>query len=87
METLTVQLNGERQLEVDRLKEQLKNIEARKDAERNLALAEKEKTITALQSTVNQADTRLKMAVMEEQKRAEQELQEKITPSVSSSRT
>lgn len=77
METLTVQLNGERQLEVDRLKEQLKNIEARKDAERNLALAEKEKTITALQSTVNQADTRLKMAVMEEQKRAEQELQEK----------
>lgn len=77
METLTVQLNGEKQLEVDRLKEQLKNIEARKDAERNLALAEKEKTITALQSTVNQADTRLKMAVMEEQKRAEQELQEK----------
>ena len=75
METLTVQLNGEKQLEVDRLKEQLKNIEARKDAERNLALAEKEKTITALQSTVNQADTRLKMAVMEEQKRAEQELQ------------
>lgn len=59
------------------MKEQLKNIEARKDAERNLALAEKEKTITALQSTVNQADTRLKMAVMEEQKRAEQELQEK----------
>ena len=75
METLSVQLNGERQLEVDRLKEQLKNIEAQKDAERNLALAEKEKTITALQSTVNQADTRLKMAVMEEQKRAEQELQ------------
>lgn len=75
METLSVQLNGERQLEVDRLKEQLKNIETQKDAERNLALAEKEKTITALQSTVNQADTRLKMAVMEEQKRAEQELQ------------
>lgn len=75
METLSVQLNGERQLEVNRLKEQLKNIEAQKDAERNLALAEKEKTITALQSTVNQADTRLKMAVMEEQKRAEQELQ------------
>lgn len=75
METLAVQLNGERQLEVDRLKEQLKNIETQKDAERNLALAEKEKTITALQSTVNQADTRLKMAVMEEQKRAEQELQ------------
>ena len=75
METLSVQLNGERQLEGDRLKEQLKNIEAQKDAERNLALAEKEKTITALQSTVNQADTRLKMAVMEEQKRAEQELQ------------
>ena len=75
METLSVQLNGERQLEVDRLKEQLKNIEAQKDAERDLALAEKEKTITALQSTVNQADTRLKMAVMEEQKRAEQELQ------------
>lgn len=75
METLSVQLNGERQLEVDRLKEQLKNIETQKDAERNLALAEKEKTITALQSTVNQTDTRLKMAVMEEQKRAEQELQ------------
>ena len=71
METLSVQLNGERQLEV----EQLKNIETQKDAERNLALAEKEKTITALQSTVNQADTRPKMAVMEEQKRAEQELQ------------
>lgn len=74
METLTVQLNGERLLEVDRLKEQLKNIEARKDAERNLALAEKEKTISTLQSTINEADTRLKMAVMEEQKRAEQEL-------------
>lgn len=77
METLTVQLNGEKQIEVDRLKEQLKEIAARKDAERDLALAEKEKTIATLQSTVSQADTRLKMAVMEEQKRAEQALQER----------
>ena len=77
METLTVQLNGEKQAEVNRLKEQLKTIAAQKDAERDLALAERDKTISSLQSTISQSDARLKMAVMEEQKRSEKLVQER----------
>lgn len=77
MESLTAQLNSEKEMEIGHLKDQLEHIVAQKDAERNLALAEKEKTISSLQSTINEADTRLKMAVMEEQKRAEQLVQER----------
>lgn len=77
MESLTAQLNSEKEMEIGHLKDQLEHIVAQKDAERNLALAEKEKTISSLQSTINEADTRLKMAVMEAQKRSEQLVQER----------
>lgn len=77
MEFLATQLNSEKEMEIGHLKDQLEHIVAQKDAERNLALAEKEKTIASLQSTINEADTRLKMAVMEEQKRSEELVQER----------
>ena len=77
MESLTTQLNSEKEMEIGHLKDQLEHIVAQKNAERNLALAEKEKTIASLQSTINEADTRLKMAVMEEQKRSEELVQER----------
>lgn len=77
MESLTAQLNNEKEMEIERLKNQLSNITAQKDAERDLALAEKEKAISTLQSTIEQADSRLKMAILEEQKRSEQLVQER----------
>lgn len=77
MEFLATQLNSEKEMEIGHLKDQLEHIVVQKDAERNLALAEKEKTIASLQSTINEADTRLKMAVMEEQKRSEELVQER----------
>ncbi|MDO4180757.1 MAG: DUF2130 domain-containing protein, partial [Bacteroidales bacterium] len=77
MEAMVARLNGEKDKEIDRLKSQLAHIAAQKDSERNLALAEKEQTISRLNAAIEQEESKLKIAVMEEQKKAQQALQEK----------
>lgn len=77
MEVLIAKLNSEKDLEISRLKNQLNTIAGQKDAERSLALAEKDKAIAALNATLAQEESKLKIAVMEEQKKSEQALQER----------
>lgn len=77
METMLAKLNGEKDQEINRLKNQLENIASQKDSERQLALAEKDKTIATLHATIGQEESKLKIAVMEEQKKSEQVIQER----------
>lgn len=77
MEVMLAKLNGEKDQEINRLKDQLKNIANQKDSERQLALAEKDKTIAALNAAIGQEASKLKIAVMEEQKKSEQAIQER----------
>lgn len=66
---------GAKEAEISRLKNLLDTIAGQKDAERSLALAEKDKAIAALNATLVQEESKLKIAVMEEQKKSEQALQ------------
>lgn len=77
MSAMLVKLNGEKDQEINRLKNQLENIISQKDSERQLALAEKDKTITTLNATIEQEESKLRIAVMEEQKKSEQAIQER----------
>lgn len=77
MRTMMVKLNSEKAQEISQLKNRLEHIESQKDSERNLALAEKDQTIAALNSQIKQEESKLKIAVMEEQKRSEQAIQKR----------
>lgn len=66
---------GAKEAEISRLKNLLDTIAGQKDAERSLALAEKDKAIATLNATLAQEESKLKIAVMEEQKKSEQALQ------------
>lgn len=63
--------------EIERLKNQLSQIEALKENEKSAALAERDKTIAQLNSTIAQSDNMLKIAVMEERSKAQQAAQAK----------
>ena len=70
-------LKGEMEKEASRLRVMLDNIAAQKDSERSVALAEKDKAIAELQAAVKQGEDKVRIAVMEEQGKARQALQEK----------
>jgi len=70
-------LKSEMEKETSRLRVQLDNISAQKDSERSVALAEKDKAIAELQAAVKQGDDRVRIAVLEEQGKARQAIQEK----------
>ena len=66
---------GAKDAEIVRLKNQLESIAGQKDSERQLALAEKDKTIATLHAAIEQEESKLRIAVMEEQKRSELAIQ------------
>lgn len=65
--------------EIAQLKNELNNITTQKDSEMTLALAEKDKKIAELNAAIDQGESKLKIAVMEEQKRSQQVIEEKNT--------
>ena len=77
MQAMLAKLNGEKDQEIIRLKNQLENIARQKDAERQLALAEKDKAIDALHAALGQEESKLRIAVMEEQKKSELAIQQR----------
>ena len=68
---------GAKDAEIVRLRAQLAGIEAQKESEKSLALAEKDKMIARLSSTIEQHDSKLQVAVMEERYKSQRTLQEK----------
>ena len=77
MDAMQARLNEEKDREILQLKNQLANIASQKDSERDLALAEKDKEIATLNAEIKQEESRLRIAVMEEQQKSEQALQER----------
>ena len=67
----------EMQAEIKNLKHELENTENKKHEEMALALAEKEKTIAQLNSTIEKEEARAKIAVMEEHERLRKEMEKK----------
>ena len=70
-------LIGTKESEIARLKSRLEKIEAEKNSEFAGILAERDKTIAQLNSTIAQSDNLLKIAVMEERNKAQQAAQAK----------
>ena len=68
---------ADKDTEIQRLKSRLQGIEAQKKGELDLALSEKEKDIAQLKAIIGQSEDKLKMAVMEERTRAQQQAQAK----------
>lgn len=60
--------------EIDRLKSELKAIGARKDSERDLALAQKDMAIASLNSRIERQQDELKMAMVQQQQRSQEEI-------------
>lgn len=78
-DTEIAKLKGEKDILITHLQAQLKGIEAQKDSERSLALAEKDKQIAQLNTTIEQHETRMQMALLEERTKSQQNLQVKDT--------
>ncbi|MBR5297513.1 MAG: DUF2130 domain-containing protein [Parabacteroides sp.] len=76
-ESEITRLKGEKDAEIARLRALLENIEKQKDSERSLALAQKDKAIAELSATIEQQDSKLQIAVLEERNKSQQSLQEK----------
>lgn len=70
-------IRGEKDAEIERLKSRLETIETQKKSELDLALSEKDKTIAQLNATIQQNETKLQLAVMEERTMAQQTVQAK----------
>lgn len=66
---------SEKEAEIVRLQTELGYAEEKRKGEISLALAQKDQEIAALQASLNENDSRLKMAVMEEQRKAQDRLQ------------
>ena len=77
--SLLEKVRVEKEAEIARLKSQLGIIETQKKGELDLALSEKDKTITELNAIIEQNETRLQLAVMEERTKAQEEVQAKET--------
>lgn len=69
----------EKDSEIQRLKEQIDGLEAKKDLEIKAAISDKEQKIAQLQSTIDQNASALKIAVMEANQKAKDALQDKET--------
>ncbi|MCQ2146817.1 MAG: DUF2130 domain-containing protein, partial [Bacteroidales bacterium] len=63
--------------EITNLKNELKAVEQKKASELSLALADKDKEIAALKASIKEGDSNLKIAVMEEQQRAQENIRNK----------
>lgn len=63
--------------EITNLKNELKTVEQKKASELSLALADKDKEIAALKASIKEGDSNLKIAVMEEQQRAQENIRNK----------
>lgn len=77
MQVMLAKLNGEKDQEIIRLKNQLENISTQKDAERQLALAEKDKAISRLKADVELERYKAQVETEELNKRHLLELQSK----------
>lgn len=69
----------QKEAEISKLQNELNAIEQKKAAELTLALADKDKEIAALKASVHDGDNKLKIAVMEEQRKAQENIQSKET--------
>ncbi len=70
-------LKSEKDSEIASLKSQLETIEAQKKSELTVALAEKDRKIEALNSTIEQSEVKKQLAVMEERNKAQLTIQAK----------
>lgn len=68
---------GQKDSEIQSLKDKLASAELQKKSELTLALAEKDKTISDLQNQISQSDSKLQLAVMEERQKSLKEIQVK----------
>lgn len=62
---------------IAQLQTDLKAVEQKKDAELTIALAKKDKEIASMQMKVNESENKQKIAVMEEQRKAQERIQHK----------
>ena len=70
---------NEKEVQIAALSNQMKSLEEQQKTAIALAVAEKEKTISDLQATINQGKTELQLAVMEEQKKAQEQVRDRET--------
>ena len=68
---------SEKEAAIARLQTQLQNIEEKKSSELTLAIANKDKEIAHLQSLIKENDSKIKIAVMEEQRKSQENIQAK----------
>ncbi len=68
---------SEKEAAIARLQTQLQNIEEKKSSELTLAIATKDKEIAHLQSVIKENDSKIKIAVMEEQRKSQENIQGK----------
>ena len=68
---------SEKEAAIARLQTQLQNIEEKKRSELTLAIANKDKEIAHLQSLIKENDSKIKIAVMEEQRKSQENIQGK----------
>ncbi len=76
-ETEMERLKSEKDSEIASLKRQLETIEVQKKSELTVALAEKDREIDALNSTIEQSEVKKQLAVMEERNKAQLTIQAK----------
>ena len=70
-------LRSEKEAEIARLKNQLENITAQKEAEKNIALANKQQDIERLNATIRQNEANLQIALLNKQREAQEIIQRK----------
>ena len=68
---------SEKEAAIARLQTQLQNIEEKKSSELTLAIATKDKEIAHLQSLIKENDSKIKIAIMEEQRKSQENIQGK----------
>lgn len=73
----TERIKAEKQAEIERLQNNLAAAEERKKAELSLAIADKDREIASLKAAVSDGDSRLRIAVLEEQRKAQTNIQGK----------
>ena len=70
-------MKSDKEAEIARLRNQLENIAAQKDSERNLALAAKQQDIERLNATIRQNQANLEIALLNKQREAQEIIQRK----------
>ena len=70
-------LKSEKEAEIAHLKNQLENITAQKEAEKNIALANKQQDIERLNATIEQHQSNLKIALLHQQNETQEIIQRK----------